>query len=145
MPARQKPAVAYHGAGTGSPGRRLRACGRSGGSAKKREKRVTVQARNADLTVAAAEDRDAVPVGLPPVVPTVHIEDADGGPVPAQGHQLFQHQFAEVAPPATVDDQIQYQTKAPQLQLDAGRVVRTWPLSPQYGPELRRRLSPGNH
>ena len=83
------------------------------GRRKECEKCVTVEVRDADLPFPAAQDRHPVPVGLPPVVATVDIKDADCGPSQAQRDQLLEHDFAKMAATAAVHGQFKHPTTDP--------------------------------
>ena len=94
------------------------------GRRKECEKCATVEVCDANLPVRTAQYRYPVPVGLPPVVATVDIENVDRGPIPAQRDQFLQHQFAQVAAAAAVEEQFQHPTTGPGWR-QAGRTGRS--------------------
>lgn len=98
------------------------------GRRKECEKCATVEVCDANLPIPTAQYRHPVPIGLPPVVASVDIEDANRGPIPAQRNQFLQHEFAQVAAAAAVDEQFQHPATDPGWR-QAGR---TWRWSRQY-------------
>ena len=71
------------------------------------EKYITIQPGNGQLPVRVAQDRHPVTKLLAPVVATVDVHDLDVGVIPAQGNQLLEHEFAQMAAPATVNRELQ--------------------------------------
>ncbi len=71
------------------------------------EKYVTIQPGNSQLLACVAQDRNPVTKLLSPVVVAVHVDDLDVGATPAQGNQFLEHEFAEMAAPATVNRELQ--------------------------------------